>query len=273
MRNSTPAQPVRIEPGQKQERPLAEKEAHPYLVRLAAGDYLHVVAEQRGVDLALRLTAPGGALIAEVDRCKGIRGVERVSEVATEAGDYRIDVVGNERTPKGVYEIRIDERHAATEADRSRVAGERFFLQGEKLRRGNKKEEAIKKYEQALALWQQAGDLERQASVLGAIGRMKDLLDQTEEAVKLYGQAADLFRRVGDPTGQAQALNQYGRLLFRLGRFEEARPLLEEAIRLYFYAGNDPEPEMGRGKLAETRDNFAEALPTTEPIGDRTQLA
>jgi CHAT domain-containing protein/Tfp pilus assembly protein PilF len=122
------------------------------------------------------------------------------------------------------------------------VEGERTFLEGEKLRRGKKWDEAIKHYEGALALWKESGDLEGQAASLNSIGWMKENLDRVEDAVKLCTQAADLYKQAGDSTGQAQALNRSGRLLLRVGRAEEARPLLEEAVRL-FHAGDDPEGE------------------------------
>jgi CHAT domain-containing protein/Tfp pilus assembly protein PilF len=283
MTDPAPAPPVRLEPGQKQDRPLAEKEIHPYLVRLEVGEYVRVVAEQRGVDLALRLRAPSGDLIAEVDSPTGTRGAERVSEVATVAGDYRFDVVGNVGTSKGTYEIQIEQHQTATAADHQRVEGERVFLEGEKLRRDKKQEEAIKSYERALALWKEAGDLGGQAAAIYSIGWMKELLDRGEEAVKLCGQAADLFRQAGDTTGQAQALNRYGRLLGRLGRFEEARVPLEEAVRL-FRAGTDPGGEAQAlsnlasvhnrgGRFEQAVDAYRQLLTIWRQQGDRADEA
>src|SRR5262245_7030138 len=129
------ALPVRVDPDQPQKRQLAEGEVHVYLVRLDAGEYVCVVAEQRGVNLTLRLFTPAGEKVVEVDSPTGTWGVERVSEVAEAAGDYRVDVVGNEGTPAGEYEIRIEEHLVATdvtESHRKRVAAERVFLEGER---------------------------------------------------------------------------------------------------------------------------------------------
>src|SRR5262245_45805553 len=70
--------PVRLAPGQKEERHLTKKETHSYLLRLEAGDYVRVAAEQRGVDLALRLSSPSGERIAEIDSPTGTLGAERV---------------------------------------------------------------------------------------------------------------------------------------------------------------------------------------------------
>ena len=217
MSKPVPATPERLELGQKQERPLAEKETHPYLVRLEVGEYVRVAADQRGVDLTLRLMAPGGALIAEVDNLKGIQGAERVSEVATEAGDYRVDVVGNEGTPTGLYEVRIDERHAATEADRSRVVGERLFLEGEKLCCGDKDEESIESYKQALALFRDVGDRRDQAITLKSLGLVLLKAGNRAEAQACFSEALALFLSVGDAQGGAMATLHMGRVALAEG--------------------------------------------------------
>jgi CHAT domain-containing protein/Tfp pilus assembly protein PilF len=284
MSNPAPAPALRIEPGQKQqERPLAEKETHPYLIHLEAGEYIRVAAEQRGVDLTLRLLSPSGELITEMDSPTGDRGAERVSEVAFAAGDYRFEVVGNKGTSPGKYEIRIEEKRAATEADRRRVEGERTFLEGEELRRQHKEEEAIARYERAQALWKEAGDLEGQARALYSIGWMNEHLEHLDEAVRLCTLAADLYQQASDTTGQAQALNRSGRVLFRLGSFEEAQRRLEEAVRL-FHANADSEGEDEAlhnlanvhnqgGRFEQAVDTYQQLLTVWRGKGDRGKEA
>jgi CHAT domain-containing protein len=266
---SSPAPPVRLEPEHRQERPLQEGETHPYLVRLEAGEFVRIVAEQRGVDLVLRLLAPSGERIAEVDSPTGTRGAERVSEVAAVAGDYRVEVEGEKGSPPGSYEIRIDKHRDATEADRKRVEGERVFLEGEGLRQGKKFAEAIAQYERAVTLGQEAGDLQIQAAALYSIGWMRESLDERQKAAELCLQAADLYRQAGDSTGQAQALNRSGRLLGRLGHSAEAKPPLEEAVRL-FRANADPAGEaaalsnLSNVQIFEGR--FLDAVETSDQI-------
>jgi CHAT domain-containing protein len=232
------APPVRIEPGQRVGRLLAAGETHPYLVRLEAGEYVRIIAEQRGVDLILRLLAPDGGVIAEVDSPTGTRGAERVSEIAVTAGDYRTEVVGADETPPGEYEIRIEDRRPATAADRKRVEGERVFLEGEDLRRGKDFEEAITRFKRALRLWREAGDRVGEADALHRLGLMQERLERWLQAADLSGQAAEVYRETGNLTGQAESLNRRGRLLGRLGRYGEAQTVLEEAVQLFRADGN-----------------------------------
>src|SRR5947207_375600 len=56
------------------ERGLAGGEAHSYSVALTAGQYLHVVVEQKGIDVVVTLSGPDAQKIAEVDSPNGAQG-------------------------------------------------------------------------------------------------------------------------------------------------------------------------------------------------------
>src|SRR5205823_8383348 len=92
------------------ERELARGETHAYRVTLAAGQYLRVMVEQRGVDLSLTLFGPDGRPLTEVDRGGISEGPEQVSVVAEAAGDYRLEVrrLDQEAAP-GRYQVRVAE--------------------------------------------------------------------------------------------------------------------------------------------------------------------
>lgn len=275
---SSPAVPVKIQSGQKIERALTEGETHPYLIALKAGEYIRVVAEQKGVDLVLHLFAPSGEQVTEVDSPTGTRGSERLSEIAAVAGDYRVDVVGGKGTPPGDYEIRIAEYRVATEDDRMRVEGERVFLQGERLRLDKKFEEAIAQYREALELYKQAGDRVGEANALARIGWMKHRLDRWEEAAELCLQAAELYQQTEETTSRAEALNRASRMLIRLSRSEEALGPLQEAVRL-FRATSDEEGEsdaltnlanvhLWGGRFPEAVETYEQVLTVSRKLGN-----
>ena len=136
--------PVRLEPGHPVTRTLSGGKAHTYLVALKAGQYVRVAAEQKGIDVVLRLLAPDGRELIAVDSPNGAWGPERASEVAATAGYYRIEVRSDNATDKpGQYEMRIEELRPATERDRTRVAAERVYAEGEGLRRAKAWEKAM----------------------------------------------------------------------------------------------------------------------------------
>jgi len=79
-----------LEPGKTIEREMAGGQAHTYQITLAAGQFLRVVVEQQGIDVAVALVAPDGKQIIEVDQPIGAWGQESLSYEATVNGDYRI---------------------------------------------------------------------------------------------------------------------------------------------------------------------------------------
>src|SRR5689334_9622341 len=56
-----------LEMGRPVERELAGGESHVYQIQLAAGQYLGAVVEQRGIDVAVTVSAPDGKPLMEVD--------------------------------------------------------------------------------------------------------------------------------------------------------------------------------------------------------------
>jgi len=92
------------------ERELNAKETHAYKLELEAGQFLNAAVNQRGVDLVVRVFAPDGSKIAEIDSPNGTQGDEPISLEAKTAGTYRVEVSSLDPAAKsGRYEIRINE--------------------------------------------------------------------------------------------------------------------------------------------------------------------
>jgi len=70
---------------EKIDRALAGGEAHSYRITLKTGQYLRVVVEQKGIDVAVTLFAPNGQKLAEVDSPNGNQGPEPVAWIAQAA--------------------------------------------------------------------------------------------------------------------------------------------------------------------------------------------
>ncbi|HEX8117990.1 MAG TPA: erythromycin esterase family protein, partial [Pyrinomonadaceae bacterium] len=101
-----------LEPGKPFERELKTGETHVYKLTLEAGQFLDAAVNQRGVDVVVRVYAPDGGKLAEVDSPNGTQGDEPVALEAKTAGTYRVEVSplaqeGGARA--GRYEIRVNE--------------------------------------------------------------------------------------------------------------------------------------------------------------------
>src|SRR5262245_40413248 len=74
------------------ERTLGPGQAHDFTVAAEENNYVQLVVEQRGIDVSVKVSSPGGKSLGEYDTPNGPEGPENVSFVATAAGTYRITV-------------------------------------------------------------------------------------------------------------------------------------------------------------------------------------
>jgi erythromycin esterase len=112
-RSSAPGQTgdmLRLEPGKPLEGKLKGGETQRYQVELESAQFLSVVVDQRGVDVVVRVFAPNGEKLAEVDSPNGTEGSEPVAFEAKQTGFYRLEVSAPDAAAaEGRYEIKIVE--------------------------------------------------------------------------------------------------------------------------------------------------------------------
>jgi hypothetical protein len=92
-----------LELGKPIERELAGGQTHVYRVMLASGQYLHVVVEQKGIDVVVSLFGPDGLRIIEVDS-NNEQGPEQVFVVAETSGIHTLEILSlNKEVAPGRY--------------------------------------------------------------------------------------------------------------------------------------------------------------------------
>ena len=134
----------RLEPGQPIRRELEGGQEHGYRIGLSAGQYLEVIVEQRGIDVAIVLSGPGGKQILKFDTESRVEGREVVSQVAEVTGEHRLMVSPAQRGARaGSYEIRVEELRAATESDRALHEARKLYEDARRLERAGRYGEAI----------------------------------------------------------------------------------------------------------------------------------
>src|SRR5262245_61460018 len=152
---------ISLEPGKPIERELSGGQSHFYKIAMISGQYLHMVVEQRGIDVAVVLSTPDGKKISEADSEHLIERSETVSAIAEATGAYLIEVRSAEKTAKtGRYEVKVEELRAATAEDKYRAAAELAYREAEQLQKGTTeaKRKSIEKYHEALGLYRRASD-------------------------------------------------------------------------------------------------------------------
>lgn len=226
-----------LAPGQPIEREIAGGETHTYRFTLAAGQFLRVVIDQRGVNLLITLVAPDGKKIADLDSPVGAQGPEPVSLIAETAGLYRLELrTWQAQAPRGRYAAKIEELRTATPSDKARVVAERAFAEATLL--GNQgtaeaRRQALEKYRASIPLWQALEDRQQEAHTLNAIGYFHYQLAEYQQALAYYRQALALRRALSDRRGEALTRYQLGAVYDQLGEPRQALAAYNEALALY----------------------------------------
>ncbi len=275
----------RLEPEHPVETALKGGEGHRYEAELEAGQYLHLVADQRGIDIALRVRAPDGSQIAEVDSPNGDQGPEHVFEIPAISGRFLVEVY-SEGPPsrEGRYEVRLDARRPATESDQQHVRAFRLFQEGEVLRRQGEPEaghEAATKYEEALGIWRGLEDREWIAESLYRIGWVRYDLGEMPEALSLLREALPLLQALGKRDVEGIVLTTCGTIELRDGRPQEAIKLHQSAIEIFQQIGKpgleaSAQVNLGTaydvaGETQKGLDAYREGLEQARADGDRLE--
>ena len=271
-----------LEPGKPIERELTGGQSHSYQITLAAGQYVRLAVDQRGIDVVVRLFGLDGKQIAEFDNEIRLQGVETVSWVAEVAGSYRLDLLARyKNSAAGQYEIRVDELRVATDDNRTLhealKLNTEFFILG----RAGKYDEAQPLGERILEIRERILGLEHPdvAETLNNLAILYASRGDHAKAELLYQRALTIREKVFGPQHPAVALtlNNLASLYANIkdknekivSYFERALAILEKALepQHFFIAqtlSNLAEVYRERGDYAKAEPLFQRALPALE---------
>jgi CHAT domain-containing protein/tetratricopeptide (TPR) repeat protein len=271
-----------LEPSKPIERELSGGQSHSYKITVNSGQYLHIVVEQRGIDVALALFAPDGKKIIEVDGERVIGGLETTSAIAEAPGAYRIEVRSVDKIRQtGRYEIKVDELRDATTEDKYRVAAGALFREAEMLWQGRLEErrKGIEKYQGALELYRRVGDSRAEAETLNMIGVVHRSLGELQKAMEKFNEALPIRRAVSDRRGEVDTLNNIGWDYKLLGEMQKALDNYNEALTIARAIGdhqgkagilsNIGSVYLSLGEMQKALEKLNEALPIARAVGDR----
>lgn len=172
-------QPKNLEVNRTLECVLSPGNAPKYSIALTSGEFIQIRVLQKGIDVAVSIHSAAGRQMAAMDSPNGMEGVETLSFIADQAGDYLIGIERvNEETnsPSGRYDITLKEKRVATALDRKRVEAEQLSYELNKITEEQMFEEAdaiLAKYENLRLLWEQLGETELVAEVDKNIAGLK----------------------------------------------------------------------------------------------------
>ena len=122
------AQDLRLELHKPVERDIAPGGADIFRIDLQAGQFVHVVAQQEGIDVVLAVIDPKGREAVSTDSPNRDFGPEPASAIAADTGTYEIRVTAKRERPlTGKYRLELLELRAPTAEDRLRLQAEDLF--------------------------------------------------------------------------------------------------------------------------------------------------
>src|SRR5262245_25723068 len=223
-----------LEPGKPIERELAGGGSHYSQLRLAAGQFCHVVVDQRGIDVVAALYGSDGVKIVEVDSPNEVNGPEPISLLAEASGNYRLEVRSPQKNASsGRYEVKIVELRAATPRDKDRIVAQKAYTDAKSLRNQRTAEsqrKAIEKYQEALSIWRTLSDRRMEAYSLNEMGLIYGDIGEYQKALDSYTQARTIYKLIDDPRSQAGMLTNIGWIYGALGEYKKAIDLTEQAL-------------------------------------------
>jgi CHAT domain-containing protein len=276
-------EPRTLTPGRQMQQELAGQEVQAYRIAMTAGQYAHIVVDQQGIDVVLRVFGPKNEIVGDVDRPTSVRGREAISLIADVSGIYTLRIQPLDKTAApGRYTLALAEIRIAAPHDESRIAAERVVTEGVRLldkKTASSFLRAIEKFEQAAALWRALDDSYEEAIALYAIGLSYRSIGENQRAVTAFAKALPIMQRLDDQYGKAITQTGLAWTYLNLGEYKRAlenfsaalivRRSLDdkrgEAMTLHGIAwalalSNDPEASLLR---------FGEALSIRRALNDR----
>jgi tetratricopeptide (TPR) repeat protein len=205
------------------------------------GDFVHLVVEQQGIDVAVTLVRPDGRELVAVDAMDDEFRPEVVAAIADVAGAYTLTTrPAAAARARGRYSIRLDPPRPAGATDEIRVEAEQAFVRGRTRRDVN----TAATWPDALADLTTARDRYRSAG--DRPGEMKSLIEiavtenymSRPEAESAAGEAERLARAIGDRPALARVLRVAASIHVLGGNLDAALRAAEEATAVNRAVGN-----------------------------------
>lgn len=245
---------AQLVPGRTLSRRLVSDQVDSYQVTVGAGQFLQVVVNQQGIDIAMTVLDPVSNIAGRSVRPNLAGGPERIRIIAEASGCYRLDVRSLEKDSRGgKYEIRIESLRAPTPIDRKRIAADLAFEEGARLYEAGTLDtlrRALERFTAALALMQETGDRQQEAHALANIGLLHYRLEDRTRGLEFFSRALVLARAVGDLRQAAIAITNIGRAHHWSGERERALDCYQQALKMLRRTG-DPQ-----GDAAEVLSNI-----------------
>ncbi len=220
--------------GKPIEKELKAGETHRYTLELSAGEFVHLVAEQKAIDVVVTVIDPVGNQVVKVNYFDRMYGPEPVFWIAAQSGIYEVRITPLKPDPEiGKYTIELQTCRTAIDQDQACIMAVELISEGDLLltqSSENSQQQALDRYLKAASIFQTQGLTWMEATARVQAGYSYSQLGNTDRFLELYQQARALYQRIGDEQGIARVNFLVGTSYAKLRRFPEGISHLKQAI-------------------------------------------
>jgi CHAT domain-containing protein/tetratricopeptide (TPR) repeat protein len=273
-----------LESGKPVEGSLTPNDVHEYQVKLAAGEFLHLVIDQTGTDIVASLFSPQSLKLIEKEDFTGFQQSIVISLIVEEAGTYRL-ALGWRKTSSvgGRYRIEVSDIRQAVPSDKKRIAAEKIFEEAEHLANQDTPDayrRSLPKYEEAAAIWHELSDARWEAEALDNEGWAYGRLHDSATAIDYHLRALPLIHSVHNNQSESAALQSVAVLYFYTGELRKSLEYYLRALPVERALADKNGEGITLNKIADIYQNlgdlqqsleyFSQALHLQREIGNRT---
>lgn len=276
-----------LEVGKTIERQLLGGETHAFQITLAKGQCLRVIADQRGIDVTIKISTSNGRQLVEMDSKNSTQGPEIASVIAEQDDGCRVEVRSlSKEAPPGRYGLRIEIASVATEQDYQWIKAQQAYAEGRRVRAQqseNAQTQAIRHFEEALSYWQALGDKLMAAHALYYIAEGHWRLGRMQQSLSYYGQARQQALQAGEQREVTTAETFIADLHGLLGEPRKSLEYYDRAILqwrflkdTYSEARTLHKLSLAYTNLGDTRkalEHYYQALEVWRNLDNRQQMA
>jgi len=223
---------LRLKPGTVIERHIEGTASDKMRILLSGNQFLRLDVEQKGSDLAVRLSDPQGTALMDADSGNENYGPETIVAIAGQAGVYALEVKIGGGAPSGDYTLQVRELRPVQANDAALVAAFRDYYEGTALQGDGKWDAAEKELTRTAAFFHEAGESYREGLSLYSLASSETGAGAFRDSVEVYRRAAQVLHDAGASREEALALNNWGGALDVLGDPDQALQKYQEALTL-----------------------------------------
>jgi len=268
------------------EQEISGGQTNEYTVEVQAGQFLHVVAVQKGVDVVLSIEDPAGNSAVRSDTPNGSFGAEPASIIAKVDGPYHVKVsVLSPSASPGKYSVEVTDLRAPQDQDAVRIRAEKTLSDVAILLAGNSEsqQKSNEPLKQAASDFHQLGDGYEEGLSLNLLGVLASESNNKQQAQQYYEQALAVRKTAEDRYGEAVTLNNLARVFSDLWQKDKALKCNQDALPIWRELGDRPGEAVtlnliGRaqkdlGQNQEALESYQQALAIVRGLKDRSSEA